>query len=110
MALYDRNCPACGKVVPHTEVPIWESTGWPCPNCGTLLRSARISLKLTWCIAIIVSGGTCFYFGLRNLSLVAVTLIAALPLSFIVHAAIGLVYVAPLEVDSTGQAADKPLD
>ncbi len=108
MALYDRNCPACGKVVAQREVPIWESGGWPCPRCGQLLRSASISMKLTWAITLVISAGTCFYFGLRDSSLILVTLIAAVPTSFIVHAVIGLVSSGPLKlVPTEGDTASK---
>lgn len=101
MALYDRNCPACGNVVSQRQVPVWESGGWPCPSCGKLLRSTPTPLKLTWLITIPLSIGICFYFGLRDSTLILVALIAAIPISFVVHAVIGLLSSGPLELVPT---------
>jgi hypothetical protein len=77
---------------------MWESDGWPCPRCGRLLRTAHMSLKLTWAITLVISTGMCLYFGLRGSAAVVVSLIASVPLSFIVHAVIGLFSSVPLEL------------
>jgi hypothetical protein len=71
-------------------------------------------MKLTWVITLGISAGSCFYFGLRDSNLILVTLVAAVPASFIVHAVIGLVSSAPLELvsaegDTAGKTDGKPV-
>src|ERR1700687_5336896 len=98
--LYDRKCPACGGVITQTQTPIWDAKGFPCPVCGRLLRTSRLSLKLTWAITLAISTSATFYFGLRGLRAIALSLLASLPLSFIVHSLLGLVFSPQLEVFS----------
>jgi hypothetical protein len=85
-------------IVSQNQTPIWDSKGFPCPTCGRLLRSSRVSLKLTWTITLAVSIGGSLYIGLQGLKAIVISLIASVPLSFIVHAALGLVFSPPLEL------------
>ena len=97
MALYDRKCPSCGVVISQSQTPIWDAKGFPCPACGRLLRTSRQSLKLTWAITLAISIGVSFYFGLRGLTAIIISVVASVPFSFIVHSALGLIFSPPLE-------------
>jgi hypothetical protein len=97
MALYDRKCPACGRIISQAQVPIWQSGGFPCPACGRQLRTSLGDLKVTWAITLCASMAGCFYFGLQGYTALVTALIASVPLSFVVHSALGLVFAHPLE-------------
>jgi len=98
MALYDRKCPSCNAIIRQTQTPIWAANGFPCPVCGRLLRPALQSLKLTWAITLGISIGVSFYFGLRGFRALVISVIVSIPLSFLVHSVLGLVFSPPLEV------------
>ena len=97
MALYDKNCPNCGSVIRESQTPIWDAKGFPCPACGQQLRTARVSLKLTWAITLPISVGVCLLLGLQGLSAILYSVVVSVPLSFLVHSALGLVFSPPLE-------------
>ena len=92
MAIYDRRCPSCGKVIRQSETPIWESGGFPCPACGRALKSAVLPAKLTLPVTFGISMAGCYFFGLRGSTALLISLIASFPLYFVVYAAIGLIF------------------
>lgn len=98
MSRYDRECPACGKVISPLQVPLRESGGFPCPGCSQLLRSNTSSLKWAWVLTLflIISTGTLF--GIRSSIAIAALLLGAVPFSFVIYAALGLVSPPPLEL------------
>jgi hypothetical protein len=100
VALYDNLCPSCGEVIPARVVPARQSgaTGFPCPACGRKLRTARVPITLTLPITIAISLFSCYSFGLRGFTAVAVFVLALLPVYFVVYVAIGLVVSPPLEL------------
>jgi hypothetical protein len=100
LARFDRICPSCGEVVLQSQIPIWESGGFPCRACGGILKSSVPTIKLTLPVTLTVSLSLCFYFGLRGLRVILVTLIASVPLYFIVSAIISLIFPPGLELVS----------
>ena len=109
MALYDRKCPACGRVISQRQTPIREGRGFPCPACGRALKSSILPLKLTIPITAATLMSLCFWLGLRGSAAVLFVLLASLPLYFSVYTAIGLIFppgleLAPEKSDPPGQA------
>ena len=101
MALYDRKCPSCGEVIPQIQTPIWESSGFPCPACGRALKSSTLPIKLTLPITLTIAMSLCFYFGLRGPTAILISLVASIPLYFIVYAAVGLIFPPSLKLVSS---------
>jgi hypothetical protein len=97
MAIFDRTCPYCGAVVHQAESPIWDAKGFPCPACGQRLRSRRRSLKLTWAITLPCAVVLSLLFGLRGWSGLFVCLGISVPLSFVIHSILGIVFAPPLD-------------
>ncbi len=98
LSRFNRKCPACSEAIRPGQIPTWESAGFPCPACGKILKSSVLPVKLVLPVTFTLSPSICFYFGLRGLTFVLVSLITAVPLYFIVCAIIGLVYPPGLEL------------
>ena len=98
MSRYDRECPACGRMISPRQVPVWESGGFPCPDCSQLLRTNTSSLKWAWLITLFVTIGICLLAGVRNSIAIVVLLMSAVPLSFVTFALFSLVSPAQLEL------------
>jgi hypothetical protein len=97
MAILDRTCPYCGAAVHQGETPIWDANGFPCPACGQRLRTRRRSLKLTWAITLPCAVGLSLLFGLRGWNGLFVCLGISVPLSFVIHSILGVVFPPPLD-------------
>ena len=98
MALYDRNCPSCGRAISKLQTPIREAGGFPCPYCGQKLKSSIISPKLTLPITLGLAIGLCFLFGLHGGRVGLIFLLIAPPIYFVVYVIIGLLIPPRLEI------------
>ena len=98
MALYDRKCPGCGEIVPQRKVAPWQPNGFPCPACGRQLRTARVPARLTVPVTLATSIGLSFSLGLKGLTAIAVSTLAALPVYFVVYTVLGLLFPPALEL------------
>jgi hypothetical protein len=106
MALYDKSCPSCGRVLSKKQTPIREAGGFPCPYCGQKLKSSVLSPKLTLPVTFISSTSLCLWFGLRGTTAIITAVIAALPIYFVVYVVIGLI--APPGLKLVSQRNDSP--
>lgn len=97
MSRYDRECPACGKMISPSQIPLWETGGFPCPACSQLLRSNTSSLKWAWALTLFLIIDTGSLFGGRSPIAIVVLLISSLPLSYVIYAIFGLVSPPELE-------------
>jgi hypothetical protein len=97
---FNRNCPACGEVILPAQVPVWQSHGFPCPACNQILKSSnppvRLNLSVTFAVSLVLSVS----YGLRGFNLILVSLIASVPLYFIVNAIVALIRPPGLELVS----------
>lgn len=103
---YDKKCPSCGEIISPTQVPRRQPAGFPCPACGRRLKLSALPMKLTVPIALAVSASLCFFFGLRGLTAILLSLAVAVPLQIIVHTAIALAF--PLRIDLVSPEDDHP--
>ena len=97
MSRYERQCPACGKMISPRQIPLWESGGFPCPACSQLLRSNTSSLKWAWAVALFLVIDTGFLLGARSSIAIVALLTSSLLLSFVIYAIFGLVSPPRLE-------------
>jgi hypothetical protein len=75
--------------------------GWiSCPACGDIIKTSVLPVKWTVPVTITLALCLCFYFGMRALTLFLASIIAAVPLYFVVYAIIGLIYPPGLELVS----------
>src|SRR6266568_2768571 len=101
MSRYDRECPACGKMISPRQIPLWESGGFPCPGCSQLLRTNTSSLKWAWVLTLFLIIDTGFLFGVRSSIAIVALLMSSVPLSFVTSALLGLVSPTQLELVPT---------
>jgi hypothetical protein len=95
MSRFDRQCPACGKMLSlRQQIP---SSGFPCPGCSQLLRTSTSSLKWAWVLTLFLVIGTGILFRVRNSIAIVALLLSSLPLSFVTFALFGLVSPMPIE-------------
>ncbi|HMI52844.1 MAG TPA: hypothetical protein VK525_15135 [Candidatus Saccharimonadales bacterium] len=64
------------------------------------LRSSLGDLRLSWVMTLIISAGICFRLGVSGLKAIYLLLALAIPLSFLVHALLGLFISRPFELSS----------
>lgn len=101
MAVYDRRCPSCRGVISPTQIPVWEGKGFPCPVCGRTLKTFTLPIKFTLPITFTLAVTLCLCLGLRGLIAFLSSLVASVPLYFIVYAAVGLILPPWFEVISS---------
>ena len=100
MALYERPCPSCGVIISQMQSPVWNAKGFRCPKCGMLLRSSLGDLRLSWIMTLTISAAICLRVGISGLKAIYLLLALAVPLSFLVHALLGLFISRPFELIS----------
>jgi predicted RNA-binding Zn-ribbon protein involved in translation (DUF1610 family) len=98
MSRYDRECPACGRMISPRQVPLWQPRGFPCPGCSQLLLTNNSSLKWAWALALFLIIDIDFLFGVRSSVAIVTLLLGSVPLSFVIGALVGLVSPSPLEL------------
>jgi predicted RNA-binding Zn-ribbon protein involved in translation (DUF1610 family) len=103
MTVYDRSCRSCRKVISPAQIPIWEGKGFPCPACGRTLKTRMLPIKFTFPITFTLAITLCLGLGLRGPIAVLISLVASVPLYFIVYAAVGLAFPPELELISSDE-------
>jgi len=98
MSFYDRKCPACGNVISPPEVPESQPNGFLCPFCGRRLKTSLVNLRLSWSVTLIIAISLCFYFGLRGVTAIAISLVVSFPLSFLVDALLAIIFPPPFRL------------
>jgi len=105
---HSRQCPTCGRLISPTEIPTWESGGFPCPGCGRRLQTSVALLKLTVPCGLAMAFGLSFYLGFRGFAGAGVALLASIPLCIIVLAILSVIFPPSLRLfpGAVGQNPD----
>jgi len=98
MSRYDRECPACGRMISPRQTPLWESGGFPCPGCSQLLRTNTSSLKWAWVLTLFLTIDAGFFWGARGSIAIVALLMSSVPLSFVIYALFALAFPTQFEL------------
>ena len=92
-----RKCPSCGHLVLPADAADSGQRGFPCPICGTVLEISVANLDLTLVLSLVIASVCCFFFGVRGYVSIAFIVTSALPLSYIVNAALAIFFPPPFK-------------
>jgi hypothetical protein len=91
---YLRNCPSCGKLIHPSQVPLWQSKGFPCLWCGARLHGALWRVRLAWMLGFASTALALFSLGIRGWLTIPAILIGT-PLAFILIQMLAVFTAAP---------------